>query len=116
MRMSFALVALLLSIPFASATIRPNETFDDYEKRVMVEASAQQFICGNNVCEGIEFENCRQDCVLPGAANTTTTAVSQPAQKPPAESAYIAGGLALFVAIAAYSLHKYQSALKHVTN
>ena len=57
----FAIYFILLS-SVVYGSLMPNESLDEYEKRVSEEVVVIGK-CGDDVCEGKEIETCLQDCI-----------------------------------------------------
>jgi hypothetical protein len=69
-------VLILTATPTVEASLQPNESFEEYLNRTREEIESINYtletVCGDGICEGLEFDTCTQDCRL---LNSTTTAV-----------------------------------------
>ncbi|MFH0889636.1 MAG: hypothetical protein V1836_00645 [Candidatus Aenigmatarchaeota archaeon] len=107
--MKILLIALILMIPLASASMLPNETLDAYHQRMAAEMRPQNYTCGNGICEGLEANSCPQDCKLSNA--TTTTTIAAPSTGSSQLDYLLIGTMALAVFIA-YNFMKLRTKLK----
>ncbi len=103
----FTLSALLMFAQLASATMKPDESAEDYYTRMRIEMPKNNFVCGNGICEGLEQDTCAQDCALLNAATTTTITNTGPEQS---QLTYLLAGAAALVLLVAYNFLKMNRA------